>query len=189
VDELFGYLGSGRGYKASEWYSAQRSSIQKAGFNRNDESALRGSAIVKFRYRKVPDNTNPKSSWISRPYVDVRLYHGNKYDHVRALIDTGADNSLFHSSIAKNLGIDLKAGRFQEFAGIAAGSTIDVCFHPIQLQIQGFSNGIDYEAGFTESDWVGALLGQSGFFDHYLITFQRYKGRFEIKDRPPAVML
>src|SRR5258708_39768657 len=91
---------------------------------------------MKFRYRKVPDNTNPKKSWISRPYVNVRLFCGSQYDDVRALIDTGADNSLFHSSIAKNLGIDLKAGRFQEFAGIAAGSTIDVYFHPI-LVCQG----------------------------------------------------
>jgi len=55
--------------------------------------------------------------------------------------------------------------------------------HTIRFQIQGFSEWIDIEAGFIGAKLPYQLLGQSGFFDNYEITFKRYRGRFEIKSR------
>jgi hypothetical protein len=39
---------------------------------------------------------------------------------------------------------------------------------------------IEMEIGFTESKGVGALLGQTGFFDAYHIRFEKSKERFEL---------
>jgi len=39
---------------------------------------------------------------------------------------------------------------------------------------------IKIEAGFTDSPGVHAILGQADFFQHFKITFERYKERMEI---------
>jgi hypothetical protein len=100
---------------------------------------------------------------------------------VRCLLDSGAIDSIFHSSIARVLGIDLTSGRPKEYTGIA-GQTILAYLHPIQLQVQGFHERITLEAAFTDAHEL-ALIGQTGFFDEYQVTFERYRGRFEIKSR------
>jgi hypothetical protein len=86
---------------------------------------------------------------------------------------------LFHSSLAELLGIELKKGRQQKFFGIA-GAGIDVYFHKVKLKLVGGAESIVIDAGFTESNGVGAILGQSDFFEHYQIKFERYKERLEI---------
>jgi len=85
--------------------------------------------------------------------------------------------------VGQVLGIDLQAGRLKRFAGISAGNFVDAYMHKIQMQIQGFSEMIDLEAAFTDSEWVSGILGQSGFFANYRVTFERFRGRFEVTSR------
>jgi len=134
---------------------------------------------MKFDYLKQPNFLNPNKHWISRPFIPIRLLYNDKYIDVYALIDSGADASLFHSSIGKELRIDMESGRKEKFFGISTNG-IDVYFHKVQLQIKGLSEIIDLEVGFTESKGVGAILGQSGFFENYHIKFERDKERVEI---------
>lgn len=134
---------------------------------------------MKFDYLKQPNFLNPQKPWISRPLIPVRLLHKEKHLDVYALIDSGADASVFHSSIARELGINIESGRQEQFSGISEGS-IEVYFHIIKLQIKGTSDLIELEAGFTGSKGVGAILGQAGFFDNYYIKFERNKERVEI---------
>lgn len=134
---------------------------------------------MKFDYLKQPNFLNPNKPWISRPLIPVRLLYNNKYLDVYALIDSGADASIFHYSIGKELGIDVEAGRKEKFFGISADS-IEVYFHKIKLQIRGLSEIIKIEVGFTDSKGVGAILGQNGFFENYHIKFERDKERVEI---------
>ena len=140
---------------------------------------------MKFKYKKIPDNTNPRG-YASLPLLQVRLFYGSKYQDVLCLIDSGADDCIFHSSLGRLLGIDITSGRLKQFFGIA-GQCLGAYIHPVQLQIQGFSQQIDLEAAFTEDNKI-PLLGQSGFFDNYQIIFERYKGRFEIKGRTSRVL-
>ena len=98
-------------------------------------------------------------------------------------MDSDADDCLFHTSVGERLGIYVQVGRLKRFAGIAAGHFVDAYIHAVQMQIQGFSEKIDLEAGFTDSEWVYGLLGQSGFFANYRVTFERYRGRFEVTSR------
>ena len=100
-----------------------------------------------------------------------------------ALIDSGADMCLFHSSIARTLGIELESG--QEIA-IKTLSTEDVSayVHTLHLTIKG-EPGIDLEIGFLERDLIadGGLLGQEGFFDHFDVRFQRWQNTIHIHRR------
>jgi hypothetical protein len=126
---------------------------------------------MKFEYLKQPNFNDPQKPWIARPMVPIRLSHQGKHIDVYALVDSGADTALFHSSIAIELGIDIKKGRKQAFRGIAENAAVDGYFHRVSLQVIGAPTPIEMEIGFTESKGVGALLGQTGFFDAYDIRF------------------
>ena len=101
-----------------------------------------------------------------------------------SLVDSGADYCLFHSSVAEELGIDLKSGWIKDFGGIAAGQSVQAYMHTILIEIQGFRERVEIEAGFADSDAIGGLLGGVGFLDNYKITLEKYKGRFQIESRP-----
>ena len=112
---------------------------------------------MKYKYRKIPDDSDPSKRWIARPILQVRLYYGTKHQDIRCLVDSGADDCLFHSSVGEVLGIDVQAGRVKRFAGIAAGQFVDAYMHTIQMQIQGFSEKIDQKR---------ALLIPNGYMEY-----------------------
>jgi len=135
---------------------------------------------MKFNYKTTPDNTEP-SGYVKLPILPVRLFNGDKHQDVRCLLDSGADHCMFHSSVADVLGIDLTRGRQKTYYGIARQAAIGF-LHPIKLQVTGFNEAIDIEVAFTEDNDI-PLIGQAGFFDFYQVTFERYRGRFEVKSR------
>jgi hypothetical protein len=138
-----------------------------------------------FDYSRVPNYAVPRKQWVKRPRLPVTLFNGDKRQNMYALIDSGADDCLFHSSIGKRLGIDVPSGTFKRFGGITEG--IDAYMHPIQLQVQGFSERILIIAGFTDADGVDGLLGQAGFLESYQVIFERYHWQFVVIDRSEAV--
>jgi hypothetical protein len=139
-----------------------------------------------FDYRKIPNHQLPKKRWIKRPMLQVTLTNGSKRQQVLCLVDSGADECLFHVSIAYRLGIsDVSAGIFRRFDGIA--ESVNAYMHPVQLQIQSFPESVEIYAGFTEADGVWAILGQAGFFANYKVTFERYRGRLEVVKRPEPI--
>lgn len=135
---------------------------------------------MKFDYLKQPNFQEPNKKWVSRPMLPVHLFNGAQRVNALALVDSGADSSLFNASLAELLGIELERGKHQEFIGIAE-ARIDVYFHPINLQVAGDARLIEMNVGFTRSNSVGALLGQSDFFEEYQVIFERYKEKFELK--------
>lgn len=135
-----------------------------------------------FDYRKVPSYSVPRKRWIKRPMLQVSLINGTKQQQVVCLVDSGADECLFHASIANGLGIDLKTGERREYGGIAG--TVEAYIHLIEIQIQGFEERLKVAAAFTESEGVHAILGQAGFFEYFKICFERYRWRIEISGPP-----
>lgn len=135
-----------------------------------------------FSYRRVPNLTVPRKRWIKRPMVQVTLFNGAKRKQVVCLVDSGADDCLFHASIGRSLGIDVGSGRYKIFNGIAG--SIEAYIHPIETQIQDFDERLIIEAGFTESDSVDAILGRAGLFENFRICFERYRWRIEVTSRP-----
>lgn len=137
---------------------------------------------MKFDYLKQPFSALPNKPYISRPIIPIRIVHQQKYAELFALVDSGADVSLFHSDIARDLGIDLRQADTMVFGGIAEAAVLAYVAQ-IQLQIVGAKQTISMLAAFTDSQAVDAILGQEGFFEHYQIKFEKYIERLEIKPK------
>src|SRR6266478_412083 len=108
-----------------------------------------------FDYRKVPDRTVPRKRWMKRPLLQVTLFNGTQRKQVVCLVDSGADECLFHASIGRSLGIDIESGSYMKFNGIAG--SIDAYIHLLEIQLQDFPERVNIKAGFTESDGVHAI--------------------------------
>jgi predicted aspartyl protease len=135
---------------------------------------------MKFSYTKLPDNTEPKG-YVLVPQIRVSLFYKGNRDDIRCLLDTGANDCIFHSSIAANLGIDLTSGKPKTYFG-ADLHPFQAYLHTVELQIHNYHERILVEAGFSD-DCPLSLLGQKDFFDNYEVTFRRYRNSFEIKSR------
>jgi hypothetical protein len=94
---------------------------------------------------------------------------------VVCLIDSGAADCLFDRDVANDLGITLADSDVKrEYFGVGGQSVIGH-IHQIRFQVHGFAEWIEIEVGFIDAQLPYQLLGQSGFFDNYEISFQRYR--------------
>jgi hypothetical protein len=100
--------------------------------------------------------------------VSIGRKHAQRTRPFEAMVDSGAAECMFHASIAVAIGIKLESGRKEQRTGIS-GARGDVWVHPVQLYI-----GLDLfsiEAAFSPALPLAGLLGRSGFFEHYRVTF------------------
>jgi predicted aspartyl protease len=138
---------------------------------------------MKFKYRYLRDSSGPGRDFIRLPLLQVRLGVGVNTTDVVGLVDTGAQDCLFDRDVADALGIKLAPSDITREYVAVGGQPLLGHIHPIRFQIQGFSEWVEIEVAFIDAKLPYQLLGQSGFFDNYEISFQRYRGRFEIKSR------
>jgi hypothetical protein len=136
-----------------------------------------------YRYQSLKDDSTSPPRILKFPFLQVTLdYRGNK-TVVAGLLDTGAVDCIFDKAIADDLGIDITDTAItKDYVGIA-DQTETGYIHRVRLQVQGFNEWIEVEAGFLNREMQYPLLGQSGVFDNYQVTFKRYQGRFELKSR------
>jgi hypothetical protein len=98
------------------------------------------------------------------------IYNHTKSKRIEAYVDSGASTCLFHANIGRAIGMhDLEAGKEGPLGGVVRGVSRKVYYHPIKLCIG--PDIIPIVAGFCDELSVGAILGRSGFFDNYTITF------------------
>lgn len=133
---------------------------------------------MKFPYIKIPPS-DPRRKWISRPIISITLSGSSGRATVEALIDSGADLSLFHVSLAHRIGINLGDCPIAIFSGIESGK-LNAWLHEVAVEIVGVGKSTKFNVGFVDSPGVFAILGQEGFFDHYRIKFERDRDIFEI---------
>lgn len=137
---------------------------------------------MRYKYHQLRNKLDPNDVLLV-PVIPVALGYRGKGIIVSALIDSGADMCLFHSSIARTLGIDLQSGKEIEIKTLAV-EPVPCYVHTVHLGIKG-EPGIDIQIGFLERDLIadGGLLGQEGFFDHFDIRFQRWQNCIHIHRR------
>ena len=134
---------------------------------------------MKYKYSGIYDFSNTNKRLIKRPIVEIELFNNGNSIKGAAVIDSGADKSLFNIAYAKEIGIDLTNAHKEEFMGI--GGTRVSCFVTIiEIKMQHIDEKYKIEAGFIESDAVNILLGQEGFFDQNRIRFEKDHDTFEI---------
>lgn len=134
---------------------------------------------MKFSYLKFPAK-GFKDKWIVRPFIPIKIFGPKDNWEGYALVDSGADRSLFNAEIAEMIGLDLTKGQTEHFGGIS-GDPVTAYLIPVKLQVIGSSETIEVVAGFTDSPKVSAILGEDGFFDAYHIKFEKNKEIIEIK--------
>jgi len=102
------------------------------------------------------------------PIVPVKLIHQDLELITDALIDSGANISVFQSSISDYFGIDLFKGERIFLQGI--GGRIAAYKHYIGIEIGEFSfrSRIAFS---TEMIPRVNILGRDDFFHHFIVTF------------------
>lgn len=109
-----------------------------------------------------------------KPYVEVRLWHGNQSVRLLALVDSGADGSLLDASYADAVGLD-RAQAVAVDAVVASGGTVQVLRWPnTPLELQFENERFPFDGAFADfpagSDPEN-LMGRRDFFERFIIQF------------------
>ena len=83
-------------------------------------------------------------------------------------MDTGTDYCLFRADIGAGIGVKIDSGPEGDLGGIIAGPRSKVYYHNVKLVVG--ADIIEIKAGFSW-DLTENLLGQIGFFDNFVVTF------------------
>ena len=86
---------------------------------------------------------------------------------------------MMNRGFAEPLGITLDPKRTTHFKGIS-GPSVSTLIAEVTLRVQHFDRAITIPVAFIDSENVGILLGQEGFFDHYRIKFEKDHDAFEV---------
>src|SRR3989344_2710888 len=121
---------------------------------------------MRFKYKKYGED-------ILRPVIPIEIHHHNLEVPYEVLVDSGADISIFDSSIAAILCINLVKGIKKQIMG-ATGYSEDIYLHTIFIKVGGLKFKI--EVGFMK---IGTnsygIVGQKGFFDKFIVKFDLKK--------------
>lgn len=117
-----------------------------------------------------PSPIYPGKNFTWTPLLNVALM----YNHVRsarfeAVVDSGSPWCLFHADVAKAIKIDLTTGLEDTLGGVIGGAQGKMWFHKVKICLPGTM--LEVVAGFSPTLSVAGLLGRSGFFDNYSVTF------------------
>ena len=122
----------------------------------------------------------PEAESVLKPLIPIVVRYQEKKEKVFALVDSGADACLFPAGVAERLGIDVKAGARHDFMGIGVSKN-PFFFHEVEILFGKYQHKT--RVGFSMSQNIGAggILGQQGFFNHFVITFDHKNKFIEIK--------
>lgn len=141
----------------------------------------------RFRYVRIPATPSeafPDVSYYERPLIPVTLSAGRKSARLLALIDSGADNTIFSRQVAAMLGLDLRRAPADSFCGTSGHEQL-ARYRKLTVQV----GAVNYQAlvGFTELPCeVAGILGQDGFFDQFVVTLDQSRGRIILKHSRPS---
>ena len=113
------------------------------------------------------------------PLLTVVIRHQGKRHKLLALVDSGADACLFPRDVADILGINIRTGRCASLTGIG-GHRVPFYFHDVEILFNQYQ--IRTQVGFAK-EGIGAtgLLGQKGFFDQFIVSFDNANNYFEVR--------
>jgi hypothetical protein len=141
---------------------------------------------VKFRYTKAFPSTPP------RPYLDIILRNGFKTTRLVALVDSGADYPIFHTEVARSLGIDLNGAPTWSFSG-SYGQPQKASLADSMISVM-HENGTDHafdemmvNCAFCDDFGLSGVLDQNGFFSLFKTTFHQPDNFFEIDPWDPPL--
>lgn len=113
------------------------------------------------------------------PMLNLELGHMGKFISAEALVDSGADFSIFRAEFAEALGIPIERGEKVLLKGI--GGEIPCYRHVLTFRFAGrvFEWPVFFSRQFRFSM---NLLGRGGFFEPFNVTFQERQKEFILTD-------
>lgn len=136
-------------------------------------------SFMKYKYSGIYDFSQTNRKLTKRPIVEIELFNDDKSIKGLALVDSGADKSLFNLEYAKAIGLDLTHAKKEDFIGIG-DKKIQCYVTEVEIKVENIDRKLKIEVGFIESNAVNMLLGQVGFFDYNRIRFEKDHDTFEI---------
>ncbi|MFH0937338.1 MAG: retropepsin-like aspartic protease [Candidatus Daviesbacteria bacterium] len=136
-----------------------------------------------FKYRKISlSSPFSRKKYLLRPIIPVSLSYKNRSIHYEALIDSGADFSIFPLEIAKMLNISLKKEDSIYFSGLG-----DEFMEGFKSKIILRINKLEFKTNVVFADLSGksGILGQNGFFDLFEVKFNLLEQEIEITPYKP----
>lgn len=111
---------------------------------------------------------------VLRPEVPLRIHGPQGVAELRALVDTGADNTILPSSVANRLQIDTTPC-CGPHATAFGGQQIPLSYADIELELRDADNLLHWTAHIYFADFPEgsepAVLGHEGFLDFFTATF------------------
>lgn len=116
---------------------------------------------------------------IRYPMLNLELGHMDKFIAAEALVDSGADFSIFRAEFAEALGIPIERGEKVLLKGI--GGDIRCYRHVLTFRFAGrvFEWPVFFSRQFRFSM---NLLGRGGFFEPFIVTFRERQKEFVLTD-------
>jgi len=128
---------------------------------------------VKYPYKPfpltIPDPVT-KQDFAWRPAIKVLLWYNHQRSApLESILDTGADHCIFSAEIGESLGVPVAKGVPVPFTGFVRDANATGFLHRLSITVaaQTFEAPIVFAYGLTA---IG-ILGQVGFFDHFVATF------------------
>ena len=134
-----------------------------------------------FRYL---DSPNPNGNVHKRPSILATFSNGQDRLEQYALIDSGADICAMDYRIAEKLHLDLSGKRVKSF-GVSGPveSVITETTVEISKGHEHYSFEVPLRVLFSNSDFVApTLIGRTGFFDKFRITFDEANQKIVMKN-------
>lgn len=141
---------------------------------------------MKFSYREYVSIFPGTKDYrlILRPVITIRVVGPNADARWDALVDSGADETLFPLSLAEILGVELDQELISEAAGIS-GDRLKIQYGNVELRIESGTETVVWKTtvGFVDfgsaSDEV-IILGHGGCRDFFTAIFDGEKAELEL---------
>lgn len=141
---------------------------------------------MKFAYREYVSIYPGSNDYrlILRPIVTIRVIGPTAEARWDALVDTGADETLFPLSLAEVLGVELDHELTSEAAGIS-GDRLKIYYGAVELKIESGQDVIAWRTvvGFVDfgssRDEV-IILGHGGCLDFFTAVFDGERAELEL---------
>ena len=121
---------------------------------------------------------------VLRPVIPITLRHGDAEVGYHVLVDSGADMCLFDEEIGAALGLPIRRGTMKTVFGVGGKSSV-YYVHRVEVGVGGKFQEI--EAGFMPNVAGNVmpygLVGQAGFFDRFIVSFDLLRGEVQLKER------
>jgi hypothetical protein len=110
--------------------------------------------------------------------AEIAVVHGGRALRANALLDTGANVTLFPTGLADALGIDWQNAPTTPVLGVGGRIT----GHVVTVRVELCDTRYDWEAPivFAPGAIPTPLLGHRGFFEHFEVRFKTAQRQFRI---------